>query len=132
MIKNSPVRFKYIKRFENELKWVKLLQTPSPFGFNYSIYHEGNISKMPDVDIFLLLEFRKRKSRSHGKRKKGNEKRKRYTAMKSNTSLNIFSTRLREHGRHAMLSFLSPLSLVSLVSSRVDVISVCGYNFMIF
>ena len=43
---NSSVRFKNIKRFETELKWIKLLQTPFPLGFNDNIYHEGNISKM--------------------------------------------------------------------------------------
>ena len=42
-----------------------------PLGFNDNIYHEGNISKMPDFDVFSLLEIRKRKSRSHGIRKKG-------------------------------------------------------------
>ena len=30
---------------------------------------------MPDFDVFSLLEIRKRKSRSHGIRKKGNGKR---------------------------------------------------------
>ena len=62
--KNSS-RFKIIKRHETELKWIKLLQTPFPLGFNDNIYHEGNISKMPDFDVFSLLEIRKRKSRSH-------------------------------------------------------------------
>ena len=46
-------------------------------GFNDNIYQEGNISKMPDFDVFSLLEIRKRKCRSHGKRQKGNDKRKR-------------------------------------------------------
>ena len=73
---NSSSRFKIIKRHETELKWIKLLQTPFPLGFNDNIYHEGNISKMPDFDVFSLLEIRKRKSRSHGIRKKGNGKRK--------------------------------------------------------
>ena len=70
--KNSSSRFKIIKRHETELKWIKLLQTPFPLGFNDNIYHEGNISKMPDFDVFSLLEIRKRKSRPHGIRKKGN------------------------------------------------------------
>ena len=74
--KNSSSRFKIIKRHETELKWIKLLQTPFPLGFNDNIYHEGNISKMHDFDGFSLLEIRKRKSRSHGIRKKGNGKRK--------------------------------------------------------
>ena len=34
---NSSVRFKNIKRFETELKWIKLLQTPFPLGFNDNI-----------------------------------------------------------------------------------------------
>ena len=67
---NSSVRLKNIKRFETELKWIKLLQTPFPLGFNDNIHHEGNISKMPDFDVLTLSEFRKRESRSHvyGKR----------------------------------------------------------------
>ena len=90
---NSSVRFNTIKRFETELKWIKLLQSASPLGFNGNIYHEGNISKMPEFDVFSLLEFRKRKTRSHGKRQKGNDKRKRCAAQKSNTSLNDLSTK---------------------------------------
>ena len=62
------------KRHETELKWIKLLQTPFPLGFNDNIYNEGNISKMPDFDVFSLLEIQKRNSRSHGIRKKGNGK----------------------------------------------------------
>ena len=73
---NSSVIFNTIKRFETELKWIKLLQFASPVGFNENIYQEGNISKMPDFDVFSLLEIRKRKRRSHGKRQKGNDKRK--------------------------------------------------------
>ena len=61
--------------------------------------------------MFSLLELRKRKPRSHGKRQKGNDKRKRCAAQKSNTSLNNLSTKLREHGRQAMLSFLSSLPI---------------------
>ena len=60
--KNSSVNFNNIKRFETELKWIKLLHTVSPLGLNDNIYHEGNISKMPDFDVFSLLETRKRKS----------------------------------------------------------------------
>ena len=67
---NSSVRFNTIKSFETELKWIKLLQSASPLGFNDNIYQEGNISKMSDFDVFSLLEIRKRKSRSHGKRQK--------------------------------------------------------------
>ena len=56
---NSSVRFKTIKRLETELKWITLLQSGSPLGFNDNIYQEGNISKMPDFDVFSLLEIRK-------------------------------------------------------------------------
>ena len=109
--KNSSSRFKIIKRHETELKWIKLLQTPFPLGFNDNIYHEGNISKMPDFDVFSLLEIRKRKSRSHGIRKKGNGKRKKRAVKRSNTSLKDLSKVLEDHGRHSMLSFLSSLSI---------------------
>ena len=113
---NSSVRFKNIKRFETELKWIKLLQTPFPLGFNDNIYHEGNISKMPDFDVLTLSESRKRKSRSHGIRKKGNDKRKRCATMKLNTSLNVLAVKLRIHGRHPMLSYLSSLPIAVLRS----------------
>ena len=88
--KNSPSRFTIIKRLETELKWIKLLlQTPFPLGFNDNIYHESNISKIPDFDVFSLLEIRKRKSRSHGIRKQGNGKRKRRAVKRSNIHLRI-------------------------------------------
>ena len=89
--KNSSLRFKIIKRHETELKWIKLLQTPFPLGFNDNIYHEGNISKMPDFDVFSLLEIRKRKSGSHCVRKKGNGKRKKCAVKRSNASLKDLS-----------------------------------------
>ena len=117
---NSSVRFKNIKRFETELKWIKLLQTPFPLGFNDNIYHEGNISKMPDFDVLILSESRKRKSRSHGIRKKGNDKRKRCGAMKLNTSLNDLPVKLSIHGRHSMLSYLSSLPIAVLRSLETE------------
>ena len=52
---NSSTRLKNIKRHENELKWIKFLQSHFPLGFNDNIYHEGNISKMPDFDVFFLF-----------------------------------------------------------------------------
>ena len=75
---------------------------------------------MPNFDVFSLLEFRKRKSRSHGMRKKGNDTHKRCAAMKSNTSLNALSTRLREHGLHAMHSSLSflPVAVLRIVDTE--------------
>ena len=38
---------------------------------------------------------------------KGNDKRKRCAAMKMNTSLNDLAVKLKIHGRHSMLSYLS-------------------------
>ena len=70
------MKFNTIKRLETELKLIKLLQSASPLGFNDNIYQEGNISKMPVFDVFSLLEIRKRKRKTYGKRQKGNDKRK--------------------------------------------------------
>ena len=101
--KNSSSRFKILKRHETELKWIKLLQTAFPLGVNDNIYREGNISKMPNFDVFSLLEIRKRKSRSHGIRKKGNCKQKKRVVKRSNTSLKDLSKIVEDHGRHYML-----------------------------
>ena len=108
---NSSTRLKNIKRHETELKWIKFLQSPFPLGFNDNIYHEGNISKMPDFDVFSVLEYKKRKSRSHGKRKNGNIKRKICTEKRLNTSLKDLSLALTNHGRHGLFSFLSSLPI---------------------
>ena len=54
----------------------KIIITPHPLGFNDNIYHEGNISKLPDFDVFSPLDIRKRNKPSHGKRKNGILKRK--------------------------------------------------------
>ena len=35
---NSSVTFNTIKRLETKLKWIKLLQSASPLGFNDNIY----------------------------------------------------------------------------------------------
>ena len=70
---------------------------------------QKHFSKMPDFDVLTLSESRKRKSRSHGIREKGNDKRKRCAAMKLNTSLNYLAVKLRIHGRHPMLSYHSSL-----------------------
>ena len=72
---NSTKRYKNILRHELELKWIKLLQTPHLLGFKYYIYHEGNISRLPDFDVFSLLYIHKRNKRSHGKRTNGHLKR---------------------------------------------------------
>ena len=106
---DSTERFKNILRHELEHKWIKRLQTPFPLGFNDNIYHEGNISKMPDCDAFSLLDIKKRNKRSHGKRKNGKFKRKHKTVL-SLFYLNI----LLNSGRHQMLSKLALLSISSL------------------
>ena len=98
-------------RHEAELKWTKALQTPFPLGFNDNIYHEGNISKMPDFDVFSLLEVRKRNCRSRGKRKNGNLKRKHKNKIVW-TLTNL--CRILTSGRHQLLSKLSWLSIASL------------------
>ena len=108
---NSTSRFKIIKRHETELKWIKLLQTPYPLGFNDNIYHQGNLSKMPNFDVFSLLEFRKRTARSHGIKKNGNCKRKSRVQKLANCTLRDLATKLDVHGRHCMLSYLSSLPI---------------------
>ena len=55
---NSTERYTNISRHETELKWIKLLQIPFPLGFTDNIYYQGNISKMPDFDVFSLLDIR--------------------------------------------------------------------------
>ena len=60
---NSSTRLKNIKRHETELKWIKFLQSPFPLGFNDNIYHEGNISKMPGLDVFFFVLECKKKSK---------------------------------------------------------------------
>ena len=51
---NSSTRLKNIKRHETELKWMIFLQSPFPLGLNDYIYHEGNISKMPDFNVCFI------------------------------------------------------------------------------
>ena len=70
------------------------MQSPFPLGFNDNIYHEGNISKMPDFDVFSVLECKKCKSRFYGKRKNVNIKRKICTEKRLNTSLKDLSLAL--------------------------------------
>lgn len=119
---NSSARFKVIKRHETELKWIKFLQTPYPLGFNDNIYHEGNISKMPDFDVFSLLDFRKRKPRSHGLRHNGNYLRKIRAVKRKTISLKNLSKDLKENGRHSMLSFLSslPISVLRVLDTEAN------------
>ena len=70
---------------------------------------------MPDFDVvFFLLEIKKRKSRSHGKRTAGNIKLKMCTGKCLNTSLKDLSIALNNHGWHGLLSFLSSLPILVL------------------
>ena len=61
--------------------------------------------------FFSVLECKKRKRRSHGKRKNGNIKRKICTEKRLNTSLKDLSLALTNHGRHGLFSFLSSLPI---------------------
>ena len=58
---------------------------------------------MTDFDVFSRFEIRKRKSSSHGIRKKGNGKWKKRAVKRSNTSLKDLSKVLEDDGRHSML-----------------------------
>ena len=105
---NSTERYKTIFRHEIEFKWLKSLQTPFPLGFNDNIYHQGNISKMPDFDVFSLLDIRRRNKRSRGKRRNGNLRRK----HKNKTFWTLTdSWKILKSGRHQMLSKFSSLSI---------------------
>ena len=113
---NSTKRYRNILRHELELKWIKLLQTPHPLGFNDNIYHEGNISRLPDFDVFSPLDIRKRNNRSHGKRKNGNLKRKNKHVL----TLSELSIILKHSGRHMALSRLVTLSISSLRNLDIE------------
>ena len=57
------------------------------------------------------MQCKKRKSRSHGKRKNGNIKRKICTEKRLITSLKDLSVALTNHGRHGLFLFLSSLPI---------------------
>ena len=61
--------------------------------------------------FFSVFECKKRKSRSHGKHKDGNTKRKICTQKRLNTSLKDLSLALNNHGWRGLFSFLSSLSI---------------------
>ena len=100
----------------------KIITNTFSLGFIASIYHEGNISKMPDFDMFSLLEIRKPKSRSSGLRKKWNDKQKKRAVKSSNTSLKDLSKESEDHGRHSVLSFLSslPISVLRVLDTEAN------------
>ena len=109
---NSFTRLKDITRHEAELYGLIFLQSPFPLGVNNYTYHEGNISKTPDFDVFYCFECKKRKSRFHGKRKNGTIKRKICTEKRITTSLKDLSIALDNHGRHGLFSFLCSLPIL--------------------
>ena len=82
-----------------------------PLGLNENIYHEGNISIMPDFDVFSSLEFRKRTARSHAMKKNGKCKRNSRVQNLANCTLSDLAEILDVHGRHRMLSYLSSLPI---------------------
>ena len=76
---------------------------------------------MPDFDVFFsVLECKKLKSRSHGKRKNGNIKRKICTEKRLNTSPKDLSIALNNHFRHGLFSFLSSLPISVVRNLEVD------------
>ena len=107
---NAAKGFKIKARYMAELKWMKYPQTPYPLGLNDNIYQEGNISKDPGIDIFSIVSIRKRKSRSHGRRRNGNIKRRSRVII----SVADLHTIHRQSGKHSMLSRLTSLSIHSL------------------
>ena len=85
-----------------------------PLGLNDNIYHLGNISRDPTIDIFNVCVKRLRKRRSHGIRRNRNIKRK----LRKTLSIFDLNTILRNSGRHSMLSCLTNLHISSL--KRLD------------
>ena len=61
--------------------------------------------------FFLFWNVKNVKSRSQGKRKNGNIKRKICTDKRLNTFLKDISIALKNHGRHGLFSFLSSLPI---------------------
>ena len=106
---------------DHELNWIKSLQSPYPLGFNDNIYHQGNISKNANIDIFKLYLHRKRKNRSHGIRKNRNIKRKSRRTMSIRDCYNI----LINSGRHSMLSSVTNLSITSLRNLDEEADKIC-------
>ena len=89
----------------------KIITNTFPLNFNDNIYQQGNISKMPDFDVFSLLDIRRHNSRSRGKRKNCNLKRK----HKNKTFWTLTDLwKILKSGRHQMHSKLSSLSIASL------------------
>ena len=95
-------------------------------GFNDIIYHDGNISKMPDLDVFCLLEFCKRTTRLYGIKKNGNCTRKNRVQKLAYCTFRDLAAKLDVHVRHCMFSYLSSL-LISVLRS-LDTEASKSYN----
>ena len=114
---NYSKRYRNILRHKLESKWIKLIQTPHPLGFNDNIYHECDISRLPDFDVyFSILDIHKRNKRSYGKRKNGNFKCK----NKHVVTLLELSITLKHSGRHMAISRLVTLSISSLRNLDIE------------
>ena len=61
---HSTKRYRNILKHKLEFKLIKI-HTPHPLGSNDNIYHEGNVSKLPDFDVISLLDIYKPNTRSH-------------------------------------------------------------------
>ena len=93
-------------------------------GLNDIIYHEGNISKMPDLDVFSLLEFCKRTTRLYGIKKNGNCTRKNRVQKLAYCTLRDLAAKLDVHVQHCMFSYLSSL----LISVLFWLVGCFGFN----
>ena len=56
---NSSTRLKNIKRHETELKWIKLLQSPFPLGFNDNIYSTTKETHQSLRKAFMEIRIKK-------------------------------------------------------------------------
>ena len=71
---NSTKRYRNIVRHELELKWIKLLQTPHPLGFNDNIYHDtgGNVVR-GNRTVMQMKSLRDYPDMSYGSNKQWNQ-----------------------------------------------------------
>ena len=105
---NSSTRLKNIKLNLNGLNFCNHLFL-SALMIIYTM--KATFLKCQILMFFSVLECKKRKSRSHGKRKNDNIKRKICTEKRLNTSLKDLSLALTNHGWHSLFSFLSSLPI---------------------
>ena len=111
-------------RYNAELQWIKKLQTPFPLGLNDNIYQIGNISKDTGIDIFSLFSSRRRKTRSHGRRRNRNIKRK----NRKDLSLLTLHTIRKQSGTHGMLSVLASAPITKLLTLDSEASQIISRN----